>query len=115
MVAFFLMARAGVVRNLDSLHGPDKKLLVLAYIISLLWCRWRGTKRCHFEKQTGEVVENTGSAPKNKPERTGKRSGEVVENTYLWKKLSGNEPEIKLGDDLASYPVPIALMLLDLA
>jgi hypothetical protein len=38
-------------------------------------------KRCYFQKRTGEVIENTGSRPKNEPERTEKRSGEVVENT----------------------------------
>ncbi|HEV2245603.1 MAG TPA: hypothetical protein VGW37_03035 [Terriglobia bacterium] len=40
-----------------------------------------GQKKMFFEKQSGEVAENKGSGPKNKPERTGKRSGEVVENT----------------------------------
>jgi hypothetical protein len=40
-----------------------------------------GQKRCYFKKQSGEVIENTGLAPKNKPEQTEKQSGEVVENT----------------------------------
>jgi hypothetical protein len=47
-----------------------------------------GRKNTFFEKQTGEVVENKGSALKNEPERTEKQSGEVIENTYLWKKQS---------------------------
>jgi hypothetical protein len=38
-------------------------------------------KNTFFKKRTGEVTENKGSATKNEPERTGKRSGEVVENT----------------------------------
>ncbi|TAM80538.1 MAG: hypothetical protein EPN47_14850 [Acidobacteria bacterium] len=50
-----------------------------------------GQKNSFFEKRTGEVVENTGSGPKNEPERTGKRSGEVVENTRGLKKRTGNE------------------------
>ncbi|HET9179160.1 MAG TPA: hypothetical protein VFQ24_12450 [Terriglobia bacterium] len=52
-----------------------------------------GQKNVILQKQTGEVVENKGSGPKNKPEQTGKQSGEVVENTYLWKKQTGNEPK----------------------
>ena len=50
-------------------------------------------KNTFFEKRTGEVAENKGSATKNKPEQTEKQSGEVVENTYLWKKLTENKPE----------------------
>jgi hypothetical protein len=47
-----------------------------------------GQKNTIFKKQSGEVVDNKRSAPKNKPEQTEKQSGEVVENTYLWKKQS---------------------------
>ncbi|TAM81497.1 MAG: hypothetical protein EPN47_12125 [Acidobacteria bacterium] len=54
-----------------------------------------GQKNSFFKKRTGEVVENKGSASKNEPERTGKRSGEVVENTLLRKKRTENEPELK--------------------
>ncbi|TAM82970.1 MAG: hypothetical protein EPN47_06860 [Acidobacteria bacterium] len=54
-----------------------------------------GQKNSFFKKRAGEVVENTGSAPKNEPERTEKRSGEVIENTWLLKKRTGNEPETK--------------------
>ena len=54
-------------------------------------------KNTFFQKRTGEIAENTGSDPKNEPERTGKRSGEVIENTYLWKKRTENEPENKAG------------------
>jgi hypothetical protein len=43
-------------------------------------------KNTFFKKQSGEVVDNKGSATKNKAEQTEKQSGEVVENTYLWKK-----------------------------
>jgi hypothetical protein len=45
-----------------------------------------GTKNTVFEKQTREVIENTGYGLKNKPKQTQKQSREVVENTYLWKK-----------------------------
>ena len=57
-------------------------------------CGERKTKKnTFFQKRTGEVAENKGSALKNEPERTGKRTGEVVENTLLWKKRTENEPE----------------------
>jgi hypothetical protein len=39
-----------------------------------------GQKLFYFEKRTGEVTEKKGSATKNEPKRTEKRSGEVVEN-----------------------------------
>jgi hypothetical protein len=38
-------------------------------------------KNTFFEKRTREVIENTGSALKNKPKQTQKRTREVVENT----------------------------------
>jgi hypothetical protein len=45
-----------------------------------------GQKDVNFEKRTGEVNDNKGSAHKNEPERTEKRSGEVIENTKDLKK-----------------------------
>ncbi|TAM82489.1 MAG: hypothetical protein EPN47_07445 [Acidobacteria bacterium] len=59
-----------------------------------------GQKNSFFKKRTGEVIENTGSGPKNEPKRTGKRSGEVVENTYPLKKRTENEAETKLAMSL---------------
>jgi hypothetical protein len=49
-------------------------------------------KNTFFRKQTGEVIDNTGSAPKNKPEQTEKQSGEAVENTFLLKNKPKNKP-----------------------
>ena len=54
-----------------------------------------GQKRCYFEKQTGEVIENKGKGYMDSQKQTGKQTGEVVENASLWKKLSGNEPKTK--------------------
>jgi hypothetical protein len=45
-------------------------------------------KNTFFEKQSGEVIDNTRSSPENKAEQTEKRSGEVVENTRRLKKQS---------------------------
>jgi hypothetical protein len=50
-----------------------------------------------FEKQSREVVDNTGSGQKNKAEQTEKQSGELIENMFLWKKQTGNKPENKAG------------------
>ena len=44
-----------------------------------------------------EVTENKGKGYIGSQKQTGKQSGEVVENTFLWKKLTENEPENEAG------------------
>jgi hypothetical protein len=77
---------AGRSRNVQHAHFGRAERLVF-----WLFGARKTKKNTFFKKQSGGVIDNTGSGTKNKPEQTEKQSGEVVENTFLWKKQTGKQ------------------------